>query len=228
MLADKNLRHAVEKLPMWARPSTTSVELSLNRVDTDDTPSAILIGCPGDITGRAHYVCGRFSTAIFRVIVGAGQVEYLVHETYLCKSPVFARMQSRFKEALEKRITLPEEQPSHLEAIIGYLYTDDFGGRGNPQPEMDDTDKAVELAHLYVSAAKYGLEAMIDVIVGKLRLCTKPDDFDDWLEVAEIIYESVPSNRDPYRVYFRSLIRSLISKLLTSADNLKASYVNGE
>ena len=129
-----------------------------------------------------------------------------------------------FKEALEKRITLPEEQPSHLEAIIEYLYTDDFGGLGNPQFEMGDTDKAVELAHLYVSADKYGLEAMKDVIVGKLRLCTKPDDLSNCLEVAEIIYESVPFHRDPYPVYFRFLI----VELLTSADNTKTLYVNAE
>lgn len=140
------------------------------------------------ITGQANHASSRFSSAIFQVSTGAGQVEYAVDETCLRNSPVFAKMcDPGFKEALEKRITSPAERPSHLRAIVEYLYTDDFWTRGNPQDNSSTTSRALELAHLYVSATQYGLEAMKDIIVAKLRLCHQSNEFSDWLEAAEII-----------------------------------------
>ncbi|KAL8787225.1 MAG: hypothetical protein Q9213_002336 [Squamulea squamosa] len=146
----------------------------------------------------------RFSSAIFQISTGAGQIEYAVHETCLRKSPVFARMCTPgFKEAHEKRITLPEESPSVLAAIVEYLYTDNFWANGHPHTNPSTQNKAWKLAHLYVSAGQYGLEAMKDIIVTKLEQNTV-----DWFQVADIIYESHPSDEEPYPKYFRSLVVS--------------------
>ncbi|KAI4284000.1 MAG: hypothetical protein L6R38_001738 [Xanthoria sp. 2 TBL-2021] len=105
------------------------------------------------ITVQANHASSRFSSAIFQVSTGADQVEYAVHETCLRKSPVFAKMcDPGFKEALEKRITLPAERPTHLRAIVEFLYTDDFWTGGNSQNNSSSLSRTLQLAHLHVSA----------------------------------------------------------------------------
>ena len=131
-----------------------------------------------------------------------------------------------FKEALEKRITLPEERPSLLGAIIEYLYTDDFWTEGHGQVDLSKRDKAFGLAHLYVSAAQYGLEAMKDLIVAKLRCCSELNDLSNWLEVADIIYESNPSRDEPYPIYFRSLVVRLLDATKMSAHLVNETLEN--
>ncbi|KAL8855313.1 MAG: hypothetical protein Q9178_008027 [Gyalolechia marmorata] len=131
-----------------------------------------------------------------------------------------------FKEALEKRITLPEERPSLLGPIIEYLYTDDFWTEGHGPIDLSKRDKAFELAHLYVSAAQYGLEAMKDLIVAKLRRCSELNDLSNWLEVADIIYESNPSRDEPYPIYFRSLVVRLLDATKMSAHLINETLEN--
>ncbi|KAL8905990.1 MAG: hypothetical protein Q9171_006454 [Xanthocarpia ochracea] len=182
-----------------------------------------------DLDPQAHLPMDgdRFSSTIFQVSTGAGQTEYAVHETCLRKSPVFARMcNTGFREALEKRITLPEERPNLLGAIIEYLYTDDFWTRGHGQTDLSKRDKAFELAHLYVSAAQYGLEAMKDLIVAKLRRCSGLNDLSNWLEVADIIYESNLSRDEPYPIYFRSLVVRLLDATKMSAHLVDETLEN--
>ncbi|KAL8727665.1 MAG: hypothetical protein Q9166_005901 [cf. Caloplaca sp. 2 TL-2023] len=120
-----------------------------------------------------------------------------------------------FKEALIKRITLPDEQPHTLETIIEYLYTDNIWAKGYPRPGASAQDKALELAELYVTADKYGLNAMKDTIVSKLKLYTAVNEISDWLDVAHTIYVSEPSAEEPYPSY----LRSLVVKLLGCPDN---------
>ncbi|KAL8917672.1 MAG: hypothetical protein Q9172_005735 [Xanthocarpia lactea] len=182
-----------------------------------------------DLDPQAHLPMDgdRFSSTIFQVSTGAGQKEYAVHETCLRNSPVFARMCNiGFKEALEKRITLPEEQPRLLGPIIEYLYTDDFWTEGHGPIDLSKRDKAFELAHLYVSAAQYGLEAMKDLIAAKLRRCSELNDLSNRLEVADIIYEPNPSRDEPYPTYFRSLVVRLLDATKMSAHLVNETLEN--
>ena len=71
---------------------------------------------------------GLVPLQIFTVTAGLGETEYSVHQSCLEKSPVLAQMcQGGSKEACEGRITFLADKPSHVAAIVEYLYYDDLG-----------------------------------------------------------------------------------------------------
>ncbi|KAL8758036.1 MAG: hypothetical protein Q9199_001766 [Rusavskia elegans] len=185
------LFNLTDRLPLYT-PYYIAVNFSKS---VDDYPTLDGLKLP-----PVYFTHGdRFSSAIFQVSTVAGQVAYAVHKTCLRKSPVFAKMcHLGFKEAVEKRITLPAKPL-------------------NSQNNSSSTNRALELGHLYVSAIQYGLEAIKDIIVAKLRLCHQSKEFSDWLQVALIIYESDPSRDDPYPIYIRSLIAELLKLAEKSA-----------
>ncbi|KAL8767570.1 MAG: hypothetical protein Q9209_005987 [Squamulea sp. 1 TL-2023] len=62
-----------------------------------------------------------------------------------------------------------------------------------------------------VSAGQYGLDAMKDIIVTKIRRNTVDWHPVDWLQVADIIYELHPSDEELYLTYFCSLVVTLLN-----------------
>lgn len=60
---------------------------------------------------------------IITLYVGEDRIEYHVHEDTLCKLPFFrAALLGQFKEATEKAITMPEDDPEAVSALIKWLY----------------------------------------------------------------------------------------------------------
>lgn len=56
--------------------------------------------------------------------VGEDRTRYHAHEDTLCQLPFFrAALQGQFKEALEKSISMPEDDPEAVSALIEWLYT---------------------------------------------------------------------------------------------------------
>ncbi|KAL8675679.1 MAG: hypothetical protein Q9186_007678 [Xanthomendoza sp. 1 TL-2023] len=142
-------------------------------------------------------------------------IDSAVQSTWSAQAPG----KSSSKEALEKRITLPAEQPVLLGAIGEYLYTGNFWIKDDLYVYASRQDKALKLASLYITADKYRLEAMKDTIMQKLQPYHIYNDVSDWLEIANIIYESDPSATEAYPVYLRShVVRSLDSARDTFHD----------
>ncbi|KAI9743416.1 MAG: hypothetical protein M1835_002924 [Candelina submexicana] len=71
---------------------------------------------------------GRFVPGMFTLSVGPNEQLFEVHKTVLCQSPVFAAMcSSKFKEAHDKHVKLPEDDPEDVGKLVQYLYAQDFG-----------------------------------------------------------------------------------------------------
>lgn len=79
--------------------------------------------------------------------VGPDSVLFHTYEAALCRVPFFrAALQGQFREAAEKKITIPEEKPEIVAALIEYLstgnytytYADDAttDPNGNPTPDL--------------------------------------------------------------------------------------------
>lgn len=102
---------------------------------------------------------------IATLYVGQRRVEFHVHEDTLTKLPFFrAALQGQFREASEKAICMPDDDPSKITAMIEFLYTGSYTYAYHPtslQPhegsDVPVADLAEGLYHLgvYVVASKY-------------------------------------------------------------------------
>lgn len=156
----------------------------------------------------------RLTSSIFIVTAGANHEQYAVHEDILKQSKILGRMcEGDFKEAYERRITLPDDDPIDVGILIEYLYMKTFWTSGNPDCDVSKQDSAVRLAHLYLLADKYDLEGMKDVITKKIYHHTDINVPEDWLAVAEIIYTATPDNDRRYPETLRRLVvRFMLNK----------------
>lgn len=124
-----------------------------------------------------------------------------------------------FKEAHERRITLPDDDPIDVGILVEYLYTNNFWAKGNPQAGVSKHDSAVKLAHLYILADKYDLEGMKDVVIAKIYQHTDIKAPQDWLTVAEIIYAGTPDTDTKFPRYLRSLVVNfMINHVVRESD----------
>ncbi|KAL8833291.1 MAG: hypothetical protein Q9170_004350 [Blastenia crenularia] len=135
------------------------------------------------------------------------QKQYAVHEDILKQSPVLGRMcVGNTKEACERLIALPDDDPARVGILVEYLYTHDFWASTDPQAGIPKQESATTLAHLYIFADKYVLEDMKVAVTKKITKYTDVEAVDDWLAVAEIIYAATPGTDSAYPESLRSLV----------------------
>lgn len=64
---------------------------------------------------------------VVSILVGPDAFVFHACEATLCRIPFFrAALQGEFKEAVEKKITMPEEKPEIFSALIEHLYTGNY------------------------------------------------------------------------------------------------------
>ncbi|KAL8707935.1 MAG: hypothetical protein Q9225_007682 [Loekoesia sp. 1 TL-2023] len=126
--------------------------------------------------------------------------------------------EGRFKEGHERRILLPEENPTDLGAIVEYLYMDNFLSVGNPETDLGHQTCAEELASLYIAAEKYGMETLKVLIVEKLKSCDSLRTLSESLSTADFIYSSTPCTDKIYPTYICSLINEVMNLKLGWPD----------
>lgn len=102
--------------------------------------------------------------------IGPDKTEFRAYEEILCNLPFFrAALQGSFKEASEKAITMPEDEPETIAALIEFLYTGSYT-YAFTQPA---TDKAVAVPSsdvaqgsfhvaVYAVASKYDCEKLVE------------------------------------------------------------------
>lgn len=134
-----------------------------------------------------------------------------MHSSVLRTSPVFARMcEGDFKEAHERRISLPEDSSQDFDAIVEYLYTGNFLTTGNPHPphgqQKGRETCALELASVYVTAEKYQMDALKALVIEKFKHCTKGCTPAEVLAIADTIYPSIPHTDQIFPSYIRALV----------------------
>ncbi|KAL8954785.1 MAG: hypothetical protein Q9183_006933 [Haloplaca sp. 2 TL-2023] len=180
--------------------------------DAEDTLYADRIASAGE----------PFTTKIFSVIVGPNNTTFNVHESFLHKSPVFARMcAGYFKESQTGTIELPEESPIIFGIFLEYLYKGTFFSNPYVYEEAYRSRTAMNLAHLYLMADEYGILELKPIIVSKLSTCYISPQADTWLPVAETICASIPASDDVYPHHLRTLVKGYRAAWNMKADKMK-------
>lgn len=105
--------------------------------------------------------------------VGQEKDQYHVHQDTLCKLPFFqAALQGGFKEASEKAIVMPEDDPNSVAALIEFLYTGNYTYTYNPSKVQIPEGSSIPAADLteglyrigvYVVASKYDCQALTEI-----------------------------------------------------------------
>lgn len=118
-------------------------------------------------------LCSHIMNPTITLFVGEDRVQFYVHKDTLCQLPFFqAALSGGFKEAAEQAITLPEDNPSHMSALIEFLYTKNYTYSYDPDTvRLDDestvpcSDTAECMFHIgvYVVASKYCCQGLVDI-----------------------------------------------------------------
>ncbi|KAL8960091.1 MAG: hypothetical protein Q9183_005523, partial [Haloplaca sp. 2 TL-2023] len=169
-----------------------------------------------------------FDSPIVTINVGKQEKTMTAHIEHLAQSPVFQTMldsKSRFKEAATLHVSLPDEDPIVIKAMLQYLYSGDFrditnhdstSGIVKNADDMDGDDAqdqrraetALFLAKMYVAAEKFHLPDLKALVIEKIasitNLAAHPISF---LQSSMRIYSGIPEDanvEDPYRTFFKS------------------------
>lgn len=116
---------------------------------------------------------------ITTLYVGPERVQFHVHQDTLTKLPFFqAALLGQFIEASERAISMPDDDPSKITALIEFLYTGKYTyayvpTRSQPQEGSDApvADLAEGLYHLgvYVVASKYDAPGLSGMAVDNFK-----------------------------------------------------------
>lgn len=114
----------------------------------------------------------NLKSPIVQLLVGLDNVEFHAYEAILCRLPFFsAALQGEFRESAEKKITMVEDDPGAVAALIEFLYTGSYTYAYRTTP-MDAKDApACDLAEgsfhvgVYSVAFKYDCQQLVDAAV---------------------------------------------------------------
>lgn len=120
-------------------------------------------------------------SSIVTLTVGEERIDFHTNQDILCRLPFFhAALHTGFKETAEKKITMPEDEPEIIAALIEFLavgkYTYTYRpaaetGNKKPAPPCDLLEGSFHL-RVYATAFKYdcqglvgaAMESLIDVL----------------------------------------------------------------
>lgn len=101
------------------------------------------------------------------LLIGADRVQFHVPQSVLCILPFFqAALQGEFREAVEQKIEMPEDDPQIVSALIEFLYTGGYT-YAYSQEETDSDDPPADLEEgsfhvgVYATAFKYDCQALV-------------------------------------------------------------------
>ncbi|KAL8910404.1 MAG: hypothetical protein Q9171_004313 [Xanthocarpia ochracea] len=152
-----------------------------------------------------------FDSPIFTIITGPEEKVYTAHATYLSQSPVFEKIcHGRFQESLMFEIKLPEDDPEVIRALIQYLYTGNFHDFGTIWSAHSPKGAGSQLARLYVTAEKYQLQVLKELVLSKFGSVLDPRERPlEFLYMAESMYENTPDTDTTWRDFFKSFAARL-------------------
>ncbi|KAI9723040.1 MAG: hypothetical protein M1812_001489 [Candelaria pacifica] len=152
----------------------------------------------------------RFEPGMFLLTVGSEKRLFEVHKAVLCQSPVLAAMcNSKFKEAQNRHIELPDDDSVAFGQVLEYLYAHDFVTAAE-----EPGDIALELAEMYIVADKYQLNILNALTVEKLR--ANQGILSSALALfpaAQRIYDHVPNSDSDFKNFFKEIAPSCVSEL---------------
>ncbi|KAL8774179.1 MAG: hypothetical protein Q9194_004122 [Teloschistes cf. exilis] len=134
-----------------------------------------------------------FTSDIVTILVGDKEVPFTLHKAIISSKSKFFRaaMEGSFKEAVEKKVRLPEEDPDLFPHYLSWVY-------GNDSMQLDHEDDetyANELCHLWLLAWKLGSEKLENLIINmvcrRAMECSGP--FLPDVEVINLIWDTIPT-----------------------------------
>lgn len=131
--------------------------------------------------------------------IGPEKTEFRAYEDILCRLPFFrAALHGGFQEASEKAITMPEDEPETIAALIEFLSTGSYT-YSYPVPEPNDTDAPVGIptsdvaqgtfhVAVYAVAAKYDCAKLVQGALGNFTYVMKQLQGFDVIELWKAAY----------------------------------------
>lgn len=128
--------------------------------------------------------------------VGPDKTEFRAYEEILCRLPFFrAALQGSFKEASEKAITMPEDEPEIIAALIEFLYIGSYTYAFAPPPTgeipaVPTSDVAQGSFHVsvYAAASKYDCDKLVEGAVRNFTYVMKELKGMDVIELWKAAY----------------------------------------
>lgn len=152
-----------------------------------------------------------FDSPTFALIVGPEEKTFTAHGSFLSQSPVFEKIcKSHFRESQTYQIDLPEDEPDTIRAILQYLYAGNFHHYGTLEFAGSTWAASMQLADMYVTAEKYQLSSLKDLVLTKLGhfidVEERPIDF---FSTAKAIYAGTPDTDRGWRTFFQNFVINL-------------------
>lgn len=126
--------------------------------------------------------------------VGAERIDFNTNQDVLCRLPFFhAALHNGFKETTSRKITMPDDEPEIIAALIEFLaggkYTYVYPDRTNVTP-TPPCDLAEGLFHLrvYVAALKYDCQALASAAMQSLVDVMRQIDGTDLIQLLKETY----------------------------------------
>lgn len=110
---------------------------------------------------------------VITLSVGEDRVQFRAHQDTLCQLPFFkAALLGGFKEASEQAINMPEDDPSHISALIEFMYTGNYTYTYDPDcvklydestNPIGDLAEGLFHASIHIMASKYDCPKLVEL-----------------------------------------------------------------
>lgn len=115
-------------------------------------------------------LCRNLLSPPITLRIGPAEVTFHVSEEILHRLPFFkAALTGHFRESTERAITMPEDSPEVIAALIEYLYNDVYTYTYDDENTMDvpisDLKQGEFHVSLYAAASKYDCQPLAEVAV---------------------------------------------------------------
>lgn len=120
---------------------------------------------------------------------GVDQIEFHASEEILCRLPFFrAALRGGFKEASDKKIGMPEDEPETIAALVEFLYVGSYTYTYESLPTGDLREGSFHV-HVYAVACKYDYQDLADAAIRSLTCVIKQVEGIDVIRLLKEMYD---------------------------------------
>ncbi|PPJ50355.1 hypothetical protein CBER1_05905 [Cercospora berteroae] len=151
-----------------------------------------------------------------------GERRRKVHQAVVCTrcETLKKAFDGHFQEGEESTITLQEDHPNAVAAMLRYLYSGDYDDRAHHDSEDDDWKALPMNAHVQDIGDKYGLPGLTALALRKFNKLIDAEDFDapGFLPAIPAIFSNDEDHQAPYREYLMECVIENGKVLLARKD----------
>lgn len=148
---------------------------------------------------------------MYTLVVGSEEKVFYSHEVVLSQSPVFERMcNGSFKESVEYRIELPDDDANVFECMLEYMYRGVLHGVETQTQSV----RAAMMADLYILAEKYQLSDLKELLIPPLASILDNADaerIECFFHATRKIYENTPDSEVLFPASYKKKVAQMLS-----------------